>query len=61
MAGDFLKVKCPNCKNDEQIIFGRCASNVACVICGQVLAKSTGGKAEMKCKVLEVFPARKRE
>jgi small subunit ribosomal protein S27e len=61
MAGDFLKVKCPKCKNEEQIIFGKCASNVACVICGQVLVKSTGGKAEMKCRVLEVYSARMME
>ena len=50
-----MKVKCGNCKN-EQVIFERPAGNIKCLVCGDVLAKSTGGKAKIseKTKVLEV-------
>ena len=50
MAG-FLKVKCEKCKN-EQVIFENAASNVRCLVCGEVLAEPTGGKARIKGKVL---------
>ena len=51
MASDFIKVKCEKCKN-EQIIFERPAMEVKCLVCGNVLAESTGGKARIKAKVL---------
>ncbi len=50
----FLKVRCNKCKN-EQIIFGKAASVVHCLVCGKVLAEPTGGKANLKVRVLEVL------
>jgi len=49
----FLKVACSKCKN-EQTIFNKAASNVKCLVCGEILAESTGGKARIRTKVLEV-------
>jgi len=53
MAGKFIKVKC-ECKN-EQIIFSKSASIVKCVVCGNELAKPTGGEAIVKAKVIQVM------
>lgn len=50
----FLKVTCSKCKN-EQIIFNKASSNVKCLVCGSELAESTGGKAKIKSKVLQVY------
>jgi len=50
----FLKVICDKCKN-EQIIFNKASSNVKCLVCGTELADSTGGKAKIKSKVIQVF------
>ncbi len=50
----FIKVRCPKCKN-EQIIFGKSASTVNCLVCGKVLAEPTGGKTRVKARVLEVL------
>ena len=52
MAGEFLKVKCEGCKN-EQVIFSNPSSIVKCLVCGEVLAKNTGGRAEIHGKVLK--------
>ena len=49
---NFLLVKCSKCKN-EQIIFNKPATLVKCLVCGEVLAEPTGGKAELKAKVLK--------
>lgn len=43
MAQKFLKVKCKKC-NNEQKIFSRSAMAVKCLVCGEALAKSSGGK-----------------
>jgi len=43
MVSKFLRVKCAKCKN-EQVIFERSASVVKCLVCGEILAKPTGGK-----------------
>jgi len=51
MASEFIKVKCEKCKN-EQIIFEKPAMDVKCLVCGNVLAESTGGKAKVKAKIL---------
>jgi len=48
----FLLVKCQKCKN-EQIIFNKPASDVKCLVCGEILAESTGGKAIIKAKILK--------
>lgn len=50
----FIKVRCSKCKN-EQIIFGKSTTPVNCLVCGTVLATSTGGKAIVKDKILEVL------
>ncbi len=50
----FIKVRCPKCKN-EQIIFGKSASEVKCLVCEKILAEPTGGKTRIKARVLEVL------
>ena len=50
----FIKVKCSKCKN-EQIVFGKISTTVNCLVCGEVLAESTGGKSIIKARVLEVL------
>lgn len=51
MTSKFVKVKCEKCKN-EQMVFMRAASKVKCLVCGEVLAEPTGGKARLNVKVL---------
>ena len=43
----FLKVKCPDCSN-EQVAFNRPATKVNCLVCGATLATPTGGEAAFK-------------
>jgi small subunit ribosomal protein S27e len=50
----FVKVRCKKCKN-EQIIFGKAASEVKCLVCGTALAVATGGKTKFRGRVLEVL------
>ncbi len=50
----FVKVRCPKCKN-EQIIFGKISTQVKCLVCDKLLAKSTGGISDIKSKILEVL------
>ena len=50
----FIRVKCEKCKN-AQIIFNKPASIVKCKNCGEILAKPTGGLADVQGKVLEVL------
>jgi len=52
MTGEFIKVKCKECKN-EQVIFSKASTEVKCLVCGAVLAKTTGGKAIIEAKVLK--------
>ncbi|MFH1420862.1 MAG: 30S ribosomal protein S27e [Candidatus Aenigmatarchaeota archaeon] len=47
----FLRVKCNKCKN-EQVIFNKASSTVKCLVCESVIAEPTGGKADVKTKVL---------
>lgn len=42
-----MKVKCKKCKN-EQVVFEKSASAVKCLVCGEVLVESTGGKGKIK-------------
>jgi small subunit ribosomal protein S27e len=49
MPGRFVKVKCEKCKN-EQVVFDRAAGEVRCLVCGEVLAKPTGGLADISAK-----------
>ncbi|MBR9680031.1 MAG: 30S ribosomal protein S27e [Candidatus Altiarchaeota archaeon] len=48
----FLRVKCPQCKN-EQIVFNKAATEVKCLVCGKKLVKPTGGKAKIDTKSIE--------
>jgi small subunit ribosomal protein S27e len=50
----FLRVKCLNCGN-QQIIFGCSATDVECLVCSKTLLQSTGGKARILTKILEVL------
>ncbi len=50
----FLKVKCPDCEN-VQIIFSHPSTVVKCLVCGRTLAIPTGGKGEIKGKIIEVL------
>ena len=50
----FIKVRCPKCKN-EQIIFGKSASRVSCLVCEKSLADPIGGKTKVKARILEVL------
>ena len=52
--GNFLKVKCLDCDN-EQIIFDRAASDVKCIICGKTLVKSRGAKAKIMAHIDKVL------
>ena len=55
MAGNFLKVKCAKCKN-EQTIFSKATEKVKCLVCGAEFTSPTGGKAELKnLKIISVF------
>ena len=47
----FLRVKCKKCKN-EQVIFNKASTVVKCLVCGEVLAEPSGGKANINTKVL---------
>jgi len=53
MASRFIRVKCMKCKN-EQIIFEKPAMDVKCLVCGEILAESTGGKSNQKTKILGI-------
>jgi small subunit ribosomal protein S27e len=50
----FLKVKCPDCEN-EQMVFEKASTVVDCVVCGKVLAEPSGGKAIIKADILGTF------
>ena len=50
----FLKVKCPDCEN-EQLVFEKATSVVECPVCGRVLAEPTGGKAVIKADIVATF------
>ncbi|HDQ59583.1 MAG TPA: 30S ribosomal protein S27e [Candidatus Woesearchaeota archaeon] len=50
----FVKVRCKKCKN-EQVIFGKIATEVNCLVCDSELASPTGGKSKIKARVLEVL------
>ena len=50
----FIKIRCHKCKN-EQIMFGKTATHVKCLVCDKQLAESTGGKARVRARILEVL------
>ncbi len=50
----FVKVRCPKCKN-EQIIYGKPATKIDCLVCQKSLAEPSGGKGKIKARILEVL------
>mgnify|MGYP001569451808 CR=1 FL=1 len=50
----FIKIRCTKCKN-EQIVFGKAATKVKCLVCGKTLLEPTGGKGKIKAQILEVL------
>ena len=50
MTTKFVRIKCDKCKN-EQVVFEKPASDVKCLVCGEMLVKSTGGKGLIKTKL----------
>ncbi|MBS3108725.1 30S ribosomal protein S27e [Candidatus Woesearchaeota archaeon] len=50
----FIKLRCPKCKN-EQIIFGKSATKINCLVCGRIIAEPTGGKTKIKARILEIL------
>ncbi len=52
MPGSFLQVRCPECEN-EQVVFEKASSPVACAVCGQQLVSPSGGKAEVAGEIVE--------
>jgi len=57
MAGNFYRVRCPDCEN-EQVVFGKASTQVGCAVCGTTLAHSTGGKAVFEGDVVETVEDR---
>lgn len=57
MAGNFYLVACPDCEN-EQVVFGKASTEVACAVCGHVLVRPTGGNADIEGEVLEAVEQR---
>lgn len=53
MASNFIKIKCRKCKN-QQIIFEKPAMDVRCLVCDEIVAKSTGGRANIKTQIIGV-------
>jgi small subunit ribosomal protein S27e len=52
MASNFIKAECTECGN-QQSIFSRPSETVECLVCSSVLARSTGGEAELEADVVE--------
>ena len=50
----FIKIRCSKCKN-EQIIYGKPATKIKCLVCEKTLADPTGGKGKIKARILEVL------
>lgn len=57
MAGSFYRIRCPDCEN-EQIVFGKAATDVACTVCGHTLVRPTGGDADVDGEVVETVEHR---
>jgi small subunit ribosomal protein S27e len=57
MAGNFIRVRCDDCEN-EQVLFGKASSAVSCAVCGSTLATPSGGEADVLGEVVEIVEAR---
>ena len=53
-SSKFIRVRCGKCKN-EQVIFGKAAMTVVCLVCQEPMAESTGGRVRISAQVLEVL------
>ncbi len=53
MTEDFVRIKCPDCSND-QIAFRKPATVVVCNVCGSTLIEPQGGVGKIKGELLEV-------
>lgn len=51
--GKFVKIRC-KCKN-EQIVFDKTATEIHCLVCGELLGKPRGGKTDFVVRPLEVL------
>jgi len=49
--GKFVRVRCPDCGN-EQVTFLKASSVVKCNVCDGILAEPTGGKARFRGQVI---------
>ena len=54
LSSKFIKVRCSKCKN-EQIIFGKPATVINCLVCSKAIAEPSGGKGKIKARILEVL------
>lgn len=52
MAQEFYRVECAECGN-EQTIFSHASTTVECLVCGEPLARPSGGKAELEADLVE--------
>mgnify|MGYP000748954919 CR=1 FL=1 len=57
MPGNFLRVTCGECDN-EQVVYEKAATVVACTDCGAELVRPGGGKATLAGEVTETVEAR---
>ncbi|MDZ7689392.1 MAG: 30S ribosomal protein S27e [Halobacteriales archaeon] len=57
MVSRILRVKCDDCEN-EQVVFERAATEIACAVCGATLVTPTGGMGEIHGETTEVVEAR---
>ena len=57
MTSRILRVECDDCEN-EQVVFERAATEVACAVCGSTLVTPTGGKGDVHGEAVEVLEAR---
>lgn len=50
----FVRIKCDDCGN-EQVIFSHPSTVVKCNVCGAILARPTGGKADFKGEIVALL------
>lgn len=48
----FLKVKCPDCSN-EQIVFSHAKTIVGCLVCGRTLVRPGGGRGKIEAEIIK--------
>ncbi len=53
-SSNFLKVACPECKN-EQVIFNKASTSINCNQCGALISEPTGGRSKIYGEILAVL------